>query len=79
MAVFHNGWWHGYTSAFYRGLTDDVTIIILCNKFNKGIYNMRPILQILGAHTVAMPDEEGETDTAPAAAKEAPANEKKKS
>lgn len=78
MAVFHNGWWHGYTSAFYRGLTDDVTIIILCNKFNKGIYNMRPILEILGAHTVAMPGEEEETDTAPAT-KETPVPGKKKS
>src|SRR5665213_442853 len=33
-AVFHNGWWHGFTSAFYRGLSDDVTVIILCNKEN---------------------------------------------
>lgn len=63
-AVFHNGWWHGYTSCFYRGLSDDVTIIILCNKFNRGIYNTRPVLAILGAHHLPLTDEEGETDTA---------------
>lgn len=63
-AVFHNGWWHGYTSAFYRGLTDDVTIIILCNKFNRGIYNVQPVLQILGAHHFEIPEEGSAQDTA---------------
>ena len=53
-AVFHNGWWHGYTSVFYRGLSDDVTIIILSNKYNSKIYNVQPILAILGAH--CLPD-----------------------
>jgi CubicO group peptidase (beta-lactamase class C family) len=62
-AVFHNGWWHGYTSAFYRGLTDDVTIIILCNKFNRGIYNVQPVLQILGAHHFEIPEEGNTQDT----------------
>lgn len=56
-AVFHNGWWHGYTTTFYRGLSDDVTVIILCNKFNRGIYNTRPVLAILGAHHLPMEDE----------------------
>jgi CubicO group peptidase (beta-lactamase class C family) len=63
-AVFHNGWWHGYTSAFYRGLTDDVTIVILCNKFNRGIYNVQPVLQILGAHFIETPEEEASDSTA---------------
>jgi CubicO group peptidase (beta-lactamase class C family) len=49
-AVFHNGWWHGSTTTFYRGLSDDVTIIILCNKYNRGIYYVDPILDLLGAH-----------------------------
>jgi CubicO group peptidase (beta-lactamase class C family) len=66
-AVFHNGWWHGYTSTFYRGISDDVTIIILCNKFNRGIYNTRPVLAILGAHHLPIEEEEGggesESDT----------------
>lgn len=65
-AAFHNGWWHGYTTAFYRGLSDDVTVIILCNKMNRGIYNIQPVLSILGAHTLPLPDEEGvEPDTSP--------------
>lgn len=63
-AVFHNGWWHGYTSAFYRGLTDDVTIVILCNKFNRGIYNVQPVLEILGAHFIDTTEEESADTTA---------------
>lgn len=63
-AVFHNGWWHGYTSAFYRGLTDDVTIVILCNKFNRGIYNVQPVLEILGAHFIEAPEEEAADSSA---------------
>lgn len=62
-AVFHNGWWHGYTSAFYRGLSDKVTIIILCNKFNRRIYQVQPILEILGGNAAGWITEE-ETDTA---------------
>ncbi len=62
-AVFHNGWWHGYTSAFYRGISEDVTIIMLCNKFNKGIYNVQPILKILGAHHYEEDVEEGTSDS----------------
>ncbi len=65
-AVFHNGWWHGSTSAFYRGLTEDVTIVMLCNKFNRGIYNVQPILKILGVHHYEDDVEEGSTDTADA-------------
>lgn len=68
-AVFHNGWWHGYTSTFYRGISDDVTIIILCNKFNKGIYNVRPILKLLGAHYLETPEDETSSDSADAGSK----------
>ena len=71
VAAFHNGWWHGYTSAFYRGTSDDVTVIILCNKFNKGIYNMQPILSILGAHILPVIEEESEVDTTPDQSKKA--------
>lgn len=66
IAAFHNGWWHGYTAAFYRGMSDDVSVIILCNKFNRGIYNMQPILSILGAHVLPVVEEEGnDVDTTP--------------
>jgi len=31
-------------------LTEDITIVMLCNKYNRGIYNVQPILKIMGAH-----------------------------
>jgi len=47
--VYHNGWWHCYTTSFYRRLSDKTAIIILSNKYNKGIYNISEILNILGS------------------------------
>ncbi len=36
--IYHNGWWHGNNTCFYRFIEDNFTIIILGNKFNKNIY-----------------------------------------
>ena len=36
--IFHNGWWHGYRSAFHRRLRDSVTIVILSNRLNSSVY-----------------------------------------
>lgn len=36
--VFHNGWWHGNNTCFYRFIQDNFTIIVLGNRFNKNIY-----------------------------------------
>lgn len=36
--VFHNGWWHGYRTAFHRRLNDSLTIIVLSNTLNKSVY-----------------------------------------
>ncbi len=45
--VYHNGWWHGYNSLFYRGLSDSTTVIILSNKDNRSIYHIEDVLTIL--------------------------------
>ncbi len=36
--IYHNGWWHGNNTSFYRLIKDNFTVIVLGNKFNKGIY-----------------------------------------
>jgi CubicO group peptidase (beta-lactamase class C family) len=36
--VYHNGWWHGNNTSFYRLIQENMTIVILGNKYNKGIY-----------------------------------------
>lgn len=45
--VYHNGWWHGNTSSFYRFIEDSSTLIILSNRFNKMVYKVQPIWKIL--------------------------------
>ena len=37
--VYHNGWWHGNNTCFYRFIQDNFTIIVLGNKYNKNIYH----------------------------------------
>lgn len=45
--VFHNGWWHGYRTAFHRRLSDTVTIVVLSNQLNKSVYQTYRIYDIL--------------------------------
>ncbi len=47
--VYHNGWWHGNNTVFYRFVQDTTTLVILGNRYNRGIYQVvRPLRQILG-------------------------------
>lgn len=47
--VYHNGWWHGNNTVFYRFVQDTTTVVILGNRYNRGIYQaVRPLRQILG-------------------------------
>ncbi len=45
--VFHNGWWHGYRTAFHRRLKDRVTIVVFSNQLNKTVYQTYRIYEIL--------------------------------
>lgn len=36
--IFHNGWWHGNNTVFYRFVGDNFTIVVLGNKYNPKIY-----------------------------------------
>jgi CubicO group peptidase (beta-lactamase class C family) len=36
--TYHNGRWHGFNSAFARLTDEKVTIVILCNKYNRNVY-----------------------------------------
>jgi len=43
--IYHNGWWHGNNTSFYRFIMDDdITIIVLGNKFNNAIYHQAPVV-----------------------------------
>lgn len=45
--IYHNGWWHGYSSLFYRRPSDETCIIVLSNKFSRMTYQIQDILTIL--------------------------------
>jgi len=37
--IYHNGWWHGNNTVFYRFVKDNFTVIVLGNKYNTKIYS----------------------------------------
>lgn len=45
--IYHNGWWHGYSSCFMRRPSDQTTIIVLSNKFNRATYHVEGVFKIL--------------------------------
>lgn len=51
-SVYHNGWWHGNNAVFIRSLKDTAVIITLGNKYNRGIYSSRQLLNIFSDKTV---------------------------
>lgn len=45
--VYHNGWWHGNNTVFYRNIQDTTAVIILSNKYNRSVYHIQPVFDIL--------------------------------
>jgi CubicO group peptidase (beta-lactamase class C family) len=45
--VYHNGWWHGYNSTFYRLIDENITVIVLSNKDNRSAYNVSEVFSIM--------------------------------
>jgi CubicO group peptidase (beta-lactamase class C family) len=53
--IYHNGWWHGNNTSFYRLVQDNMTIVVLGNKYNKSIYRQAPIIYGIVRGCVATP------------------------
>ncbi len=45
--VYHNGWWHGFNTCFFRRPLDETVIIVLGNKYSKEPYRIYGVLEIL--------------------------------
>ena len=56
--VFHNGWWHGNNAVFIRLIKDDVTIIVLSNRFARQVYGSKILVNIFGNYYTEKNDEE---------------------
>ncbi len=46
--VYHNGWWHGNNTVFIRLIEEKATIILLGNKYNRGIYRAKMLCDLFG-------------------------------
>ena len=57
---FHNGWWHGNTSAYATLRNDSVTIIAISNKFSRMPYQISRLAPKFGDYPFEFNDEEGE-------------------
>ncbi|WGK94377.1 MULTISPECIES: serine hydrolase domain-containing protein [Flavobacterium] len=55
---FHNGWWHGNTSAYITLPKEQVTIIALSNKMNKSTYNVKKVAPLFGDYPFETDTEE---------------------
>lgn len=45
--IYHNGWWHGYATLFFRRISDQTTVIILSNKYGGGTYHIEDVLAVM--------------------------------
>lgn len=60
--VYHNGWWHGNRTAFYRLPDDKVTIIAFSNNDFTKVYSCKKIADIFGNY-FKNPEEEEASET----------------
>jgi hypothetical protein len=61
--IYHNGRWHGTNAAFAKLTDEDITIIIIGNRYDGNIYNAaRKAYDIFGDYQQGGPtiDEDGE-------------------
>ncbi|MGN6417170.1 MAG: serine hydrolase domain-containing protein [Pseudobacter sp.] len=58
--IYHNGWWHGNRTAFYRLIDENATIIALCNNDSKKIYRVREMADIFGDYMQRRDEDEEE-------------------
>ncbi len=45
--IYHTGWWKGYNTIMFFDLRDDFVVIVLSNKYNRSVYNIREMVDIL--------------------------------
>ncbi len=55
--IYHNGWWHGNRTAFYRLLDENAIIIALSNNDNKIVYKTKKLALAFGNY-----DSQGQDD-----------------
>ncbi len=62
--IYHNGWWHGSNACFIRLLKEGATIIVIGNKFTRGVYGAKILSNLFGDYYTGEEDEENENTKA---------------
>ncbi|MEO6231457.1 MAG: serine hydrolase domain-containing protein [Ferruginibacter sp.] len=60
--IYHNGWWHGNNASFIRLVQDSATIIVLGNKYDRGIYHANRLADIFGNYLGSKEEDEPENN-----------------
>lgn len=47
--IYHTGWWKGYNTIMFFDLREDFVIIVLSNRYNKSVYQIKDIIDVLHA------------------------------
>ena len=55
--IYHTGWWKGYNTLMWFSPKDQFVIIVLSNRYNRGVYEIKPILEILHGKANAVSEE----------------------
>lgn len=45
--IYHTGWWKGYNTIMFFDLREDFVIILLSNRYNRSVYNIKEIVDIM--------------------------------
>lgn len=45
--VYHTGWWKGYNTIMFFDLREDFVVILLSNRFNRSVYQIRDIVDTM--------------------------------
>lgn len=54
--IYHNGWWHGNNTSFYRFIKENMTIVVLGSRFTNAIYHHAPKIYSI---VKGVPEEDG--------------------
>jgi hypothetical protein len=73
--VYHNGWWHGNRTAFYRLPDDHVTIIAFSNNDFTKVYASKSMADLFGNY-FRTAEEEEQSETAETVKEASPEAEK---
>ncbi len=45
--IYHGGWWKGYNTMLWMSPADDFVIIVLSNSYNRSVYQVKELIDIL--------------------------------